>query len=91
MEQNAWQRGYTDVPGWTKRKPVVVEALLVVAGCGFGVALGSTWWERTLFAVLLALAAFLLGLLGLWLWLSAAAPVRLNPDPHHFDYRVPNT
>jgi hypothetical protein len=80
MEQSAWQRGYTDVAGWTKRKPVVVEALLVVAGCGFGLTLGSTWWGRGLFAVLVALGAFLLGLIGLWLWHSAAAPVRQRDE-----------
>lgn len=71
---------YTGVGGWTKRKPVVVEALLVVAGCGFGLTLGSTWWERGLFAVFLALVAFLLGLIGLWLWLSATAPVRQRDE-----------
>jgi hypothetical protein len=80
MDQNAWQRGYTDVAGWTKRKPVFVEAVLIVAGCGFGLTLGSTWWERSLFAVLLAVVAFLLGLIGLWLWLSATAPLRKRDE-----------
>jgi hypothetical protein len=80
IEQNAWQRGYTDVAGWTRRKPVLVQGLLVVAGCGFGFSLGSTWWERGLFAVSLALAAFLVGLLALWLWHSATAPVRQRDE-----------
>lgn len=88
IEQNAWQRGYTDVAGWTKRKRVVVEALLVVAGCGFGLALGSTWWERTLFAVLLAVAAFFLGLIGLWLWFSAAAPVRQRDETREYAHAL---
>jgi hypothetical protein len=75
IEQNAWQRGYTDVAGWTKRKRLLFELGTTVAGCGFGFALGSTWLEKGLFAVLLAVVAFLLGLFGLWLWLSATAPV----------------
>lgn len=73
LEQDAWQRGFTDLPGWTRRKPVVVQIATTVAGCGFGLALGSTWWERVLFAILLSVGAFLLGLVGLWLWRCAAA------------------
>ena len=88
IEQDAWQRGYADVAGWPKRKPVVAQALLVVAGCGFGVTLSSTWWVRGRFAVLLALAAFLLGLLGLWLWLSATAPVRQRDEARRYAHAL---
>src|SRR2546423_915931 len=56
LDQSAWQRGFTDVPGWAKRKPVLVQAATTIAGCGFGLTLGSTWYERGLFGALVALA-----------------------------------
>jgi hypothetical protein len=76
LEQNAWQRGYTDVPGWANRKPVLVQIATTIAGCGFGLTLGSTWWERGLLGAGVATAVFLAGLAALWLWHSATAPVR---------------
>jgi hypothetical protein len=80
LDQDVSQRGFTDVPGWTRRKPVVVPLLTTVAGCGFGATIGSTWWERVLFAVLIAGGAFLLGLVALWLWQVAAAPTRQRDE-----------
>jgi hypothetical protein len=76
LEQNAWQRGLTDIPGWTRRKPVLAQIGATVAGCGFGLTLGSTWWQRGLFGALVAAAVFLMGLGVLWLWHSTTAPVR---------------
>jgi len=84
MEQNAWQRGYTDVPGWLRRKPVLVEIASTVAGGGFGLTLGSTWWERGLFGALLAVAAFFLGLAAIWLWYSATAPSRQRDEARKY-------
>lgn len=84
MEQNAWQRGYTDVPGWTRRKPVLFQIATTVAGCGFGLTLGSTWWERALLAAALAVVAFLGGLVALWLWHSLTAPVRQRNEARDY-------
>jgi hypothetical protein len=84
LEQSAWQRGYTDVPGWTRRRPVLVQAGATVAGCGFGLTLGSTWWERGLFGALVALGAFLAGLVVLWLWHSLTAPVKQREEARKY-------
>jgi hypothetical protein len=84
LEQSAWQRGYTDVPGWAKRKPVVVQIATTVAGCGFGLTLGSTWWQRALFGALVAAGVFLLGLVVIWLWHSATAPVRQREEAREY-------
>jgi hypothetical protein len=74
LEQDAWQRAYIDVPAWTKRKWFVVELFLLVIGGGFGLTLGTAWWERALLGAVLAAAFFGAGLVGLWLWRVAVAP-----------------
>jgi hypothetical protein len=84
LEQNAWQRGYTDVSGWAKRKPVLVQIATTIAGCGFGLTLGSTWWERGLFGALVAAGVFLAGLVVLWLWHSVTAPVRQRDEARRY-------
>src|SRR6266571_138797 len=84
LEQSAWQRGYSDVPGWTRRRPVLVQAGATIAGCGFGLTLGSTWWERGLFGALVALGAFLSGLVVLWLWHSLTAPVKQRNEAREY-------
>jgi hypothetical protein len=84
LDQSAWQRGHTDVPGWLRRKPVLVEIGSAVAGGGFGLTLGSTWWERGLFGSLFAVAALVLGLFGLWLYYSLTAPVRQREEAREY-------
>jgi hypothetical protein len=84
LEQSAWQRGYTDVPGWTRRRPVLVQAATTIAGCGFGLTLGSTWWERGLFGALVALGVFLAGLVSIWLWHSLTAPVKQRTEAREY-------
>lgn len=84
LDQDAWQRGYADVPKWTRSKPFLFEALVTAAAGGFGISLGSAWWERGLFGALFAVAGFGLALIAIWLWHCLVAPTRQRNEARSY-------